>query len=154
MNTFINKYKGIHPGLVLENELAKRGISKGPFALSIQEYPQTISAITKGKRNITSSLALRIERALSLEEGTFFLLQAYYDLKKEQEKQNIKPDISKFRTALFWDTDIHSINWMQQKKSVIERVFSRGNKKEKDEVLSFYGADVVKKILSETEVAL
>jgi plasmid maintenance system antidote protein VapI len=58
--------KGIHPGFVLENELQKRNLSKGRFALSIDEFPQTLGAITKGKRNMNTNLAQRIERALGL----------------------------------------------------------------------------------------
>lgn len=53
--------KGIHPGFILERELKVRHLHKGPFAISLQEYPQTISAITKGKRKMNTSLALKIE---------------------------------------------------------------------------------------------
>jgi hypothetical protein len=31
-------------------------LGKGPFALSIQEFPQTILAITKGKRGMNTPL--------------------------------------------------------------------------------------------------
>lgn len=46
--------KGIHPGFMLERELKKRKLSKGQFALSIREYPQTLSAIMKGKRSMNT----------------------------------------------------------------------------------------------------
>ncbi len=65
----IEYLKGIHPGIILDRELKKRKLHKSAFALSIQEYPQTFSAITKGKRNMNTSLALRIEEALGIEEG-------------------------------------------------------------------------------------
>jgi plasmid maintenance system antidote protein VapI len=60
MNLLIEKYKGIHPGIILERLLKKKAISQRPFALSIGEYPQTINAITKGKRRINIALALKI----------------------------------------------------------------------------------------------
>jgi plasmid maintenance system antidote protein VapI len=43
------KYKGIHPGAVLERELDKRNLAQRPFAQSLFEHPQTINAIIKGK---------------------------------------------------------------------------------------------------------
>src|SRR5690606_37795350 len=97
--------KGIHPGIILERELKKRAFSKGQFALSVKEYPQTLSAIMKGKRNMNTSLALRIEEALGIEEGFFMTLQVFYEIREEKRKQFITchPDLSKFRPALFWD---------------------------------------------------
>ena len=61
MNILIGKYKGIHPGIILEPLLKKKGISQRPFALSIGEHPQTINAITKGRRKLYIALALKIE---------------------------------------------------------------------------------------------
>ena len=54
------KYKGIHPGIVLKRELKKRSIKQRPFAMSIQEHPQTLNAITKGKRNLNRSEERRV----------------------------------------------------------------------------------------------
>ena len=86
MSTLIDKYKGIHPGIILERLLNKKGISQRPFALSIDEYPQTINAISKGKRKLNTPLALKIEKKLNLEEGTLALLQTYFDIKEEKNK--------------------------------------------------------------------
>jgi addiction module HigA family antidote len=134
------KYKGIHPGIILARELEKRSIKQRPFALSIGEHPQTFNAMTKGKRRITTAIALKIESALDIEEGTLLILQAFYDIK--QEKQNIeelKPDLKALRKSLFWDTDINKIDWNKQYKAIIQRVFERGNDIEKNEVTRFYG---------------
>lgn len=141
--------KGIHPGIVLERELKKRGLGKGPFALSIQEFPQTISAITKGKRGMNTPLALRIENALGIEEGYFMTLQIYYEIKEEKRKQEkyFKPDLSLLRPALFWDTDIKKIDWKRQKRAVIERVWERGNDQEKAEMNRLYGQEEIENIL-------
>jgi len=48
MSSKYEKYKGIHPGKVLEQELKKRNISQRPFAQSIEEHPQSLNAILKG----------------------------------------------------------------------------------------------------------
>ena len=45
MLSISEKYKGIHPGVVLDRELKKRAIKQRPFALSIGEHPQIFNAI-------------------------------------------------------------------------------------------------------------
>lgn len=143
----INIIKGIHPGIILDRELKRRSIAKGRFAISINEFPQTIGAVIKGKRGINPSLSLKIEKELDFEEGYFMVLQAYYDIKVEKLKHNTTPNISKLRSALFWDTDINRINWMAYKESVVRRVFERGNEEEKEEITRFYTKSEVDKIL-------
>lgn len=145
------KYKGIHPGIVLERELKKHAIKQRPFALALEEHPQTFNAITKGKRGISTPLALKIERQLGLEEGTLVILQAFYDIQKIKEKEiQNTPDLNILSKALFWDTEIEHINWMQQYRAVIQRVFERGNEDEKAEIIRFYGQEKVKQALQET----
>lgn len=141
--------KGLHPGIILERELKKRKLSKAHFAHTIQEFPQTLGAITKGKRNMNTALALRIEQALGLEEGYFMILQIFYEIKEEKRKQHemLHPDLSKLRPVLFWDTSIDKINWQQQKRAIIQRVFERGNEREKKEITRFYGKETIDQAL-------
>jgi len=154
METILEKYRGIHPGMILERELKKRNLKKGPFALSLHEYPQTLNEVTKGKRGMTPALSLKIDKALGLEEGTMLILQAYYEIKKEKQKEESQehPDLSIIRKILFWDTDINKIDWEKQYKYVIQRIFERGNNHEKKEILSFYGKDKVKAITGSTNI--
>lgn len=98
------------------------------------------------------ALALKIEKALGLEEGYFMILQVYYDIKQEKQKQNTEhPDLTKLRPVLFWDTKMESVNWHKQKKAVIKRVFERGNDMEKAEITRFYGIETVDNILRDNE---
>lgn len=144
------KYKGIHPGIILERELKMRSIKQRPFALSLNEHPQTFNAILKGKRGLPVSLAIKIERLLDFTEGSLAVLQTYYEINLEKSKEkNISPELSKLRKALFWDTDISKINWERQFKAVIRRVFERGNEVEKQEIERFYGIDKVKSVLTQ-----
>jgi len=148
MRSNLLKYKGIHPGIILERELEKRSIKQRPFALSISELPQTLNAITKGKRRMNTACALKVEKALRLKEGTFVLLQAYYDIALEKRKQvKPSPDFKKLRKVLFWDTDINKVDWQKQGASVIKRVFERGNEAEKEEITRFYGKRKVNAVL-------
>jgi antitoxin HigA-1 len=149
MNDELTILKGIHPGYVLERKLKEKKLSKGRFALSVNEYPQTLTAITKGKRSMNTALALKMEEALGLEEGYFMMLQVYYDIKQEKQKRNLpKPDLSKLRPVIFWDTDIKKIDWQRQHKSIIQRTFERGNQIEKDEMIRFYGMEHIKEVLN------
>ena len=141
--------KGIHPGFIIDRELKKRHLRKKNFALSVDEFPQTLGAITKGKRNMNTALALKIEKSLGLEEGYLMILQVYYDIEQEKAKQQLDaPDLSKLRTVLFWDTKMDKINWIKQKKTIIKRVFERGNDTEKQEIIRFYGENVIREILN------
>jgi addiction module HigA family antidote len=145
----ISIIKGIHPGLILERKLREKNLKKSRFALTIKEYPQTLTAITKGKRGMNPALALKIEEALGLEEGYLMVLQAFYDMKAEKLRLHSSkgtPDVSKLRHGLFWDTDINGIDWLGQRRAVIERVVERGNDEEKAEIRRFYGEKVFNKI--------
>ena len=140
--------KGVHPGIILERELKKRKLPKGQFALSLKEYPQTLGSITKGKRKMNPALALKIEKELGLEEGYLMVLQAFYDIEREKQKQSkVHPDLTILRPVLFWDTKMEKIDWQKHKRSVIKRVFERGNEAEKKEMIRFYGAKTVNAIL-------
>lgn len=149
MNNQISLIKGLHPGLVLERELKKRKLAKGKFALSINEFPQTLVAIMKGKRRMNPTLSLKIEKALELDEGYLMVLQVYFDIEQEKKKQTeiYHPDLSKLRPVIFWDTDINKINWDKNKQAVIQRVFERGNDHEINEIIRFYGKTIILSVL-------
>jgi len=145
----ISTFKDIHPGVILERKLREKKLKKSRFAIAIKEYPQTLTAITKGKRGMNPALALKIEQALGLEEGYLMVLQAFFDIKQEKLRQHSssgKPDLSKLRPGLFWDTDIHQIDWIGQRRAVIERVIERGSEEEKAEIKRFYGDKAYEKI--------
>lgn len=149
MKSFLQKYKGIHPGIVLDRELTKRGLRQRPFAISIGEHPQTFNAILKCRRNLPIALALKIEKELRLNEGDLVMLQTYYDIDKEKSKLTIKtPNLEIIRKILFWDTDFEKIDWQKNEKAVIKRIFERGNEEERNEITRFYGKKKVEQVLS------
>ena len=153
MNTYLEKYKGIHPGIILEREFKKRALHKRPFALAIGEHPQTLSAITKGKRKLNIPLALKIEEKLGLDEGTLALLQTYFDINEEKQKTAVNsPNLTLLRKSLFWDTDLKNMDWEKHYKAVVRRVFERGNETEKQALVDFYGAEKVNHVLAMASV--
>ena len=145
MDSNISIIKGIHPGIILERELKRRKLAKGSFANSINEFPQTIATITKGKRRMNPALSLKIEAALGMEEGYFMVLQAYNDIELEKKKQKklYQPDLSIIRPVVFWDTDINKIDWKRNKIAVIKRIAERGNDEEMTEIIRFYGKEII-----------
>lgn len=151
MKSKLEILRGIHPGVLIEKELKKKKIPSGRFAISINEFPQTLSAIINGRRSMNLPLSLKIEKELGYEEGFLMSLQLYHDIKilKQKDSEKHKPDLSKFRKVIFWDTDIQKIDWEKNKRAVIERVFERGNKTEQEEIIRFYGQEKVNYYLKE-----
>lgn len=145
MKNRIEILKGLHPGVFLQYELDKQNLKSGKFAESIGEHPQTLSAIIRGRRSMNIPLSLRIENALNLEEGLLMTLQVYYDIAQEKLKlvKKHKPDLSKFRSVLFWDTSLENIDFDEHKQYVINRVFERGLDVEIKEIVRFYGCEVI-----------
>lgn len=142
--------KGLHPGFFLEHQLKKKGLNKRQFAISLAEHPQTIGAITKGSRAMNTTLSLKAEKALGLEEGFLMMLQTFYDIELEKKKNKLKntPNLDLIRPILFWDVKFDHIDWNLNKEFIIERIFERGNEEERREIQKFYGKETVEAILS------
>lgn len=151
MERSLERFKGIHPGIILERELKKRAIKPSPFALSIDTHRQIFNAIIKGKRGIPIPLSLKVDKALGIEEGTFALLQTYYDIERAKDTvlHDEKPNLNILRKILFWDTDMNNIDWQKQSKAVIQRVFERGSQEEQNEITRFYGHNKIQNALVE-----
>lgn len=147
MKTLLEIVKGVHPGKMIERELLKRNISKRQFALSINEYPQTLGAIIKGKRKMNTDLSLKIEPELGFDEGFLMTLQVFHDIKLAKRDVNYKPDLSKINKITFWDTTFDRIDWKLMKNSIVQRIFSYGNEREQEEIIRFYGKEEVDRIL-------
>lgn len=148
MKITLDIVKGIHPGKMIERELQKKNISKRQFALSIDEYPQTLGAIIKGNRKMNTDLSLKIEEKLGFDEGFLMTLQVFHDIKQAKKDPNYKPDLSKFRKGVFWDTTFDRIDWRLMKNSIVQRIFSYGSEIEQEEIRRFYGSDEVDRVLS------
>ncbi len=76
------KFHEVHPGTVLKEELAARGISAAAFALRLRVPPQRIQEIVAGKRAISPETALRIGTALGTGARIWLAMQQAYDLRK------------------------------------------------------------------------
>ncbi len=142
----ISKIKGVHPGAILRRELKLRGLKNKDLAVSLDEYTQTISAILNERRRINPGLSIKLGRVLNIDEDYFMLIQASYDVRiksKQEFKSKATPNLKIIRQGLFWDTDFNQIDWIKNKRAIIKRIFERGNDKEINEIISFYGKNTI-----------
>lgn len=139
----LTKVKGVHPGAILRRELKIQRLSGTELADSIDEHKQTISAILNKRRDINSKLSIKLAQVFKVDLDYFMLLQASYDVKKASSKYSISPNLNNIRKVIFWDTTFDKIDWNKNRKSIIKRVFERGNEKEINEIISFYGKETV-----------
>ncbi|WP_134091898.1 plasmid maintenance system antidote protein [Olivibacter sp. XZL3] len=153
MKSAIEKYKGIHPGLILEHELKKRKIAKNQFAAAVDQQRQTLNAITKGRRKLPVELSFKIDKQLGYAEGTMLMMQTYYeieDYRKRQRRANRTFELNKLRKGLFWDTDINKLDSEKHATAIIRRIFERGNGDEKKYITEYYGAERVAEVVRQT----
>ncbi|WP_418604151.1 HigA family addiction module antitoxin [Hwangdonia sp.] len=143
----IAKIKGIHPGLILRREIKRNNIKSSQLAMSINEHKQTISAIINQKRGINPELSIKLADYFHTEDDYFMMLQAGYEVKSKLD-ENLKrtPNLNNIRKVLFWDTTFDKIDWNKNKRAIIKRILERGNDKEINEIIKFYGKAMVTKI--------
>jgi addiction module HigA family antidote len=77
-------FHGIHPGLILKEELEARGLSATAFGLKLRVPPQRIQEIVGTRRAITPETALRIGRALGTGAQLWLTMQQAYDLRQAE----------------------------------------------------------------------
>lgn len=140
MNNHIDILKGIHPGKLIELELQDRAITQRILAAQTDIPYQTINAIIRGDRYLTTEQALKIEAFLQYEEGFLLILQSFHQIKvhKDKELARLYPEPPSIRKSLFWDVDFDNINWGKHKRAVIERVLERGSSEEIAEIKRYY----------------
>ena len=76
----------IHPGLVLDDELAERDITQTQLARHIGVFPKTINEICRGKRGISAEMAVKLSRALGASPVFWLNLQKNWELGQVDEK--------------------------------------------------------------------
>src|SRR4051812_45073780 len=81
--------RSTHPGeMLLEEFLLPLGITQTRLAEEIKVPFQRINEIISGKRGLTASTALRLERFLGVSSTFWMNLQAVYDLQIAQNKES------------------------------------------------------------------
>ena len=78
--------RAVHPGEVLEEELADRGIAPTSFAREIDVPPNRVSQIIAGKRSVTGDTALRFGHWFGVDPQFWLNLQSQFDLAVAEQK--------------------------------------------------------------------
>lgn len=81
-----NKMRAIHPGEILQDEIAFLGLSANQFAMKLHVPANRITTILNGKRSITAETALRLSRFFGTTPEFWINLQTSYDLKLEYSR--------------------------------------------------------------------
>ncbi len=85
----------LHPGDVLELELAARKIKKLDFAAQLGVKPSHLSELLKGKRHVGAVMALRLENLLGIKAEYWMRVQAAFDL--AEARREIYPEATAIR---------------------------------------------------------
>ncbi|WP_316828730.1 HigA family addiction module antitoxin [Pedobacter miscanthi] len=72
----------IHPGEILLDEIEAREIIKKEFAEQIGIFPNNLSLIFAGKRDISAALAIKIGKALGTGGEMWHNMQSAYDFQQ------------------------------------------------------------------------
>lgn len=80
-----------HPSEIIRDEMEAQGIKQIELVKESGFNKSFISLLLHGKRNINSSIALTLERVLSVKAETWIRLQKNYELQKALiELRNLK----------------------------------------------------------------
>jgi antitoxin HigA-1 len=77
----------LHPGELLMDELEARDIKKSAFAEKLGMKPGHFSDLLYGRRHVSASIALKLEKLLGISAEYWMRLQVYHDLFVERNKQ-------------------------------------------------------------------
>jgi len=72
--------EAFHPGEFLREEIEERDLLKKDVAKSLHILPHHLSEIFAGKRNISATLAIRLEKLLGVSSHYWLGMQMEYDL--------------------------------------------------------------------------
>ena len=77
----------LHPGEILQMELAARNIKKAEFAESLGMKPGHFSELLHGKRHVGAATALKLQKLLDISAEYWMRIQVYHDLFIERNKE-------------------------------------------------------------------
>ena len=145
-------YHHIPCGAVLDRIRTKEHLTQRELA-SRSEIPyQRINDFIANRRRISPENSLKLEKALGVDYQCFFYqIQTNYEifLATSHISEQPQPDKSRFRKALFWDTDFETLDWQRNAEWIIQRVFEYGNENEIKEAIRYYGKRKITKVLGD-----
>jgi addiction module HigA family antidote len=80
----------VHPGEVLQEEIAARGLTAHALGLKLRAPANRLTEIINGKRGISPDMALRLSRYLGPGAAFWMNLQSQYDLAMAEKRLGAK----------------------------------------------------------------
>lgn len=77
----------LHPGEILQMELAARKIRKTEFAALLGMKPGHFSELLHGKRHVSAATAIKLQKLLDISAEYWMRIQVYHDLFIERNKK-------------------------------------------------------------------
>ena len=143
-------YHHIPCGAVLDRIRTKAHLTQRELA-SRSEIPyQRINDFIANRRRISPENSLKLEKALGVDYQCFFYqVQTNYEIfvATKRLSELLTPDKSKYRKALFWDTDFETLDWQRNSEWIIQRVFEYGNESEIKETIIYYSKNKIINVL-------
>lgn len=150
------EYHHIPCGAVIDRIRTKEHLTQRELAERSGIYYQRINDFIAGRRRISPEQSLQLEKAFGIEQQCFFYqIQTNHEIFSAIKRllEKALPDVSKYRKALFWDTDFENLDWQHNSSWIIQRVFDYGNEEEIKETIRYYGKTRVVEELSKSHCA-
>ena len=80
----------VHPGEVLQDELAARGLTANALALKLRVPANRLTEILNRKRGVSPDTAIRLSRSLGPSAAFWLGLQSQYDLARTEKLHGAK----------------------------------------------------------------
>lgn len=93
----ITPFEPTHPGELIKDELESRNLTQAKLAESIGVSCSLINEIVKGKRSVSTELALLIEAALDIPADLLLNLQGAYNMQKAKSDASFMKRLSAIR---------------------------------------------------------
>ena len=135
---------------MLDRIRVKEHLTQRELALRSEIPYQRINDFIANRRRISPEISLRLEKALGIDYQCFFYqIQTNYEiyLATRRLSELSQPDKSKYRKALFWDTNLETLDWQRNSEWIIQRVFEYGNQSEIEETIRYYGKSKIADVL-------
>lgn len=93
----LNPSNPIHPGEMIKDEIAYRGISQKALAAEIGLPASVLNEVLNGKRAVTTEYALLLEAALGIEADLWMKLQSDYNMQIAKSDKSFAARLEKIR---------------------------------------------------------
>lgn len=76
----ITPFEATHPGEMIKDELVARGMTQKQLAAETGIQPSVLSEVINGKRNVSLSMAVALDKAFGIPADIWMNLQTNYNL--------------------------------------------------------------------------